>query len=120
MASLSKLKPGQIVYEVCNRLMGNTTIRTATVAAYRVHSVNVDEGYVVASVGSAEGDRPVKKYRTRAVAKWRVSRPYLVQSTMHGLFWLARKPEVEKARAEGRIHECSRYFLIKPSLPTSS
>lgn len=69
MARLSKLKPGQIVYDVRNRRMGNTMMRHKDV--FEVRIIEVFEDYVLASWNK----NPARMYYGTSMNGWKVKRP---------------------------------------------
>ncbi len=71
MASIKRLKPGQVVYSIESHKMGNTTITTRSLYQVEIIEVNEELGYVVASWN---GNEP-KRYFEHSIAKWRVKKP---------------------------------------------
>jgi hypothetical protein len=71
MATISRLTPGQIVYDRHRYQMGNTTMSAWGTWEVRIIEVHADKGWVLASWN---GNRP-QRYDTKAIAKWRVKRP---------------------------------------------
>ena len=69
MASISRLKPDQIVYSVERQKMGNTTISYG--ALYQVRILEVHEDHVIAFWNC---NRPQKFYES-SIKKWRVNEP---------------------------------------------
>lgn len=76
MATISKLTPGQVLFKVERRRMGNTTIRTSVVLRVRVIEVHPD--HVIASMNSNTS----RKYRANEVAKWKVNEPVMIKAGM--------------------------------------
>lgn len=71
MAAISRIKPGQTLYDVTKQQMGNTTLRRTAVFQVKVTEVDPDGKFVMASWNA----NPARKYRPNQVAKWRVSKP---------------------------------------------
>lgn len=69
MATISRLVPGQIVYSVELRRMGNTLLREQSI--FEVRICEVHEDYVIASWN---GNKP-GKYWKHSIATWRVKKP---------------------------------------------
>jgi len=99
MATLSKLKPGQILFETTRRTMGNTTMKTTSV--YRIEVKEVHEDHVIASWN---GNTP-KRYPQFKIGGWRVTKPIMVESRTMGSMRVAHRDEIAQARAEGRLVE---------------
>lgn len=74
MATISKLKPGQILYDKHKYKMGNTNI--STWGLWHVKVLEVHEDYIVASWN---GNRPEKMYSQR-VSKLKVKEPKMPES----------------------------------------
>ena len=73
MATISRLKPGQIVYNIVSQRMGNTTISRKCLQTIKIISVDVESGCVEAI---RDGHIP-RKYRRNDIKKWRVNKPEL-------------------------------------------
>lgn len=71
MATITRLKSGQIVWDVRRTTMGNTTIKTTSVFPILIEEVNVVEGWVRASWNS----NPSRKYYSKSIKKWKVNKP---------------------------------------------
>lgn len=71
MASINRLKPGQIVYEVRRSKCGNTTVSRGNLYELKIIKVNLDENYVIASWNG----NPAQTYRERSIKKWKVKKP---------------------------------------------
>lgn len=71
MATLNKLKVGQVVYNVMVRRMGNTTVRREAVFPVRIVSIDLEKRCVVASWNH---NSPVR-FSERHVNKWRLKEP---------------------------------------------
>jgi hypothetical protein len=71
MASINRLKPGQIVFSIERQRMGKTTIKRNFLFEVTIVGVNLEERYVMASWN---GNTP-KKFLPQDVKKWRVNRP---------------------------------------------
>lgn len=69
MASINRLKPGQIVYSVIKQKMGRTTISVGSL--YTVLIKEVHEDYVIASWNG----NPPHKYYLNEIKKWKVKKP---------------------------------------------
>lgn len=69
MASINRLKPGQVVFSIESYKMGNTNVRCR--GLYEVRVVEIGDGFVIASWN---GNAPQKFYETD-IKKWRVKRP---------------------------------------------
>lgn len=88
MATISKLKPGQILYTVTRGRLGNTTLRTVRVHDVKIIEVDPDGKFVVASWN---GNRS-EKYHRGDVSTWKVSKPVTIEG-MFGSERLASKAE---------------------------
>jgi hypothetical protein len=71
MATLSKLTPGQKLYSVHRRKMGNTTISCGMLSEVCVIEVHADDGYVLAS---CDGCNP-RRYYERELKNLKVNKP---------------------------------------------
>lgn len=71
MASINRLKPGQIVFSIESYKMGNTNIRCKGLWEVRIVEVNLQNNFVIASWNG----NPPKKFLLRDIKKWRVKRP---------------------------------------------
>lgn len=69
MATISRLKPGQIVWRVLRRKMGNTTVSCGDLFQGKI--VEVHEDHVIASWN---GNKPEKFY-PHQIKNWKVNRP---------------------------------------------
>ncbi len=69
MASINRLKPGQIVYSVERVKMGN--VKMSYGALYKVEIVEVHEDHVIASWN---GNSP-RKFGEASIKKWKVKQP---------------------------------------------
>ena len=69
MASINRLKPGQVVYDIQRQKMGNTTVSRGVL--YEVKILEVHEDFVLASWNS---NKP-QKYFLRSIQAWRVKKP---------------------------------------------
>lgn len=107
MATTTKLEPGQIVYSMERRRLGNTTLRTTAVIPVRI--VQVYGAYVIASWN---GNAP-RRFPQRRVSSWKVNKPIMVRIRGRA-DWLrpATKAEAGQAHAEGQLHEGSYYIWI--------
>jgi len=86
--SITKLKPGMVVYDAHSQKMGNTTMRTMGV--WPVKIVEVHENSVIASWNG----NPPRIYWARSGGKfpWRANEPKLVKSGFG--YRLAKRGEV--------------------------
>lgn len=71
MATISKLKPEQVVYERRKQKMGNTTMSRVALYSIRITEVDPEGQFVMASWN---GNTP-RKYREADVKKWLVNKP---------------------------------------------
>ena len=71
MASINKLSPGQTVYSVERRRMGNTTIRIGSLFGVKIISVDVENHKVVASWNG----NPPKVFYAKSIKAWKVKKP---------------------------------------------
>jgi hypothetical protein len=71
MAKISRMEPGQELYEVRRQKMGNTTVSRGVLFRIRIIEVDPEGRWVLASWNS----NPVCKYRQRDADAWRVSKP---------------------------------------------
>lgn len=71
MASIKRLKPGQVVYEICRQKMGNTKATRGCLFEIRIVEADPEGDWVLASWNH----NPVRKYSQRQANKWRVSKP---------------------------------------------
>jgi sRNA-binding regulator protein Hfq len=96
MTTISKLKPGDVLYDVHSHKMGNTT--ASTVGVWTVHVIEVFDRYIVASWN---GNPPERMFK-HTISKLRVKKPVLVKSGFGKR--LATRAELkamkEKANAE--------------------
>ena len=71
MATIHRLVPGQIVYQITRQAMGNTTVRRNVLYTIKIIEIDLDHGRVLISWN---GNRP--EWRTqRHVKAWRVRNP---------------------------------------------
>lgn len=71
MATISKLKVGQILYTLTAQKMGNTSVSRKVLHEVKVMEVDPEGAYVVAQWNH----NAPRKYRTREVARWKVKKP---------------------------------------------
>lgn len=73
MATISRLQPGQIVWQVVRQKMGNTRSTRGALFSLKIIEVHIDADppYVVASWNH---NKP-EQYYERSVKKWRVKKP---------------------------------------------
>ena len=98
MAAFKNIKPGQILFTVSRRKMGNTNLSSIVVHRVCVVSVDEDRQTVMASWNG----NPPREYRIREYSKWKVSEPVTVP-TFGGLGKrLATREEKAAIKAAGR------------------
>lgn len=88
MASIKKLKVGQVLYTVSKSRAGNTMLRTVNVHEVKVEEIDPEGHYVIARWNY---NRP-EKYRAGDVSTWKISKPITVPSVF-GTRRLATKEE---------------------------
>jgi hypothetical protein len=71
MATISRLKPDQIVYSLIRRYVGNTMLRETYLFEVRIISIDPNGKWVEASWN---GNRPTRCYASEAKA-WKVKKP---------------------------------------------
>lgn len=71
MATMNKLVPGLVLYQVVRRKMGNTTLSTDATFPVRVISVDLMKRRVLASWNG----NPPRLYTERQVLRWRRTPP---------------------------------------------
>lgn len=71
MATLKRLKLNQVLYSVRKQRAGNTKVWRTAIFEVKILEINVEEGYVQASVNH----NPPQKYQEMHVKKWRVKKP---------------------------------------------
>ena len=71
MASINRLKPGQIVFSIESYKMGNTNIRCKGLWEVRIVEVNLERNFVIASWNG----NPPRKFLPQDIKKWRVNEP---------------------------------------------
>lgn len=86
MATIGKLKPGQTVWSVESRRMGNTMMREKAIFAVRI--IEVHEQSVIASWN---GNKP-GTFGLKSIQKWRVNKPERKPNIFDRAFELTRKP----------------------------
>ena len=72
MATINRLKPGQVLYEVSRERAGNTLRSRTAIRQVVIDEVNVEEGWVIARWNVIN---PPRKYYADTVKKWRVNDP---------------------------------------------
>ena len=88
MPRISNIKPGQVLWSLSRRQMGNTTMRTLSAHRITVTEVHeVHEDHVIGHGG--------RRYSAREVSRWKVNEPITVNS-LTGRTRLAT-PEEKKA-----------------------
>lgn len=95
MATISKLKPGDVHYDVRSQKMGN--MPTTTMACWTVRVIEVHERHIIASWN---GNTP-RHMNSMAVQKLRVIKPVMVDSGL-GRKRLATRAEL-KAMKEAKL-----------------
>lgn len=80
MATISKLKPEQVVYERRRQKMGNTTMSRTALYSIRIIEVDPEGQFVTASWN---GNTP-RKFREADVKKWLVNKPE-PKGSSHGM-----------------------------------
>lgn len=76
MATISKLKVGQTLYDKHKYRAGNTTMMVWGLWTVTVHSIDPDHRWIEASWNS----NTIRKYYARDVAKWRVKEPKMPET----------------------------------------
>ena len=71
MATITKLKPGQVVYSIQSQRMGNTVLNRRACFTVQIAEVNIDQGWVLASW---TGNTPTRYYAD-SIRKWKVRKP---------------------------------------------
>jgi SOS-response transcriptional repressor LexA len=71
MATITRIKPGQVLFTVTRQKMGNTTISRGVMHRVVVKEVDPDGRFVIASWN---GNAACKFYE-RDVARWKVNEP---------------------------------------------
>lgn len=71
MATLSKIKPGQILWSVIRRKMGNTSMSTDSLHKVKVLEVDIEAGFALVSWN---GNAPTKYYE-RQLKSLKVNEP---------------------------------------------
>ena len=92
MATISRLKPGQTVWDAHKYKMGNTRLFTWGTWPVYVHEVDPDGQWVRASWNG----NPDERFYARRVAKWRVIKPEM-ESCGFGQERPVRRKSGEKA-----------------------
>lgn len=86
-----KLQPGMTVYDVGSHQMGNTTLKTISVWAVKIVSVDPEKRSVQASWNG----NPVRTFHEGSYSKWKAKRPVLIRTAMGAL----RRPTREELKA---------------------
>jgi hypothetical protein len=71
MATISKLQPGQVLYELRRQKMGNTTVSRTACFTVRVVEVAPDHSFIMASWNN----NSPRKYREGDVKRLKVKKP---------------------------------------------
>jgi hypothetical protein len=71
MATITRLKAGQIVWDLQRNTAGNTTMKRDDLYEVKIIKVNLEENHVIASWN---GNKP-RRYNEREIKKWRVKEP---------------------------------------------
>lgn len=87
---IEKLQPGQVVYSVECRNMGNTKMKTTSVFKVQIVEIDPLKQWVMASWN---GNTP-RKYYNRIISKWREKKPVMISSPM-GSQRLATREEIK-------------------------
>jgi len=64
---IEKLKPGDVVYSVQRRKMGNTTMSTTVVYSVKIMTIDSERRFVIASING----NPPREYFPGQLSKWR-------------------------------------------------
>lgn len=97
MANISKLKPGQIVWNIRRHKMGNTTVRTLSV--YEIRVISVGEFSVLASWNG----NPAKHYTQRDIEKWKLKQPVTIPTWNGYGARLATREEIKAMKEKGKL-----------------
>jgi hypothetical protein len=97
---IEKLLPGQVVYSVERRKMGNTTMKTTSVFKVRIVEIDPEKQWVLASWN---GNTPSKFYR-RTVGKWREKKPVMIIGNF-GSQRLATREEIKAMEQAKKLRE---------------
>lgn len=92
---INQCTPGQIVYSVERRQMGNTALRTTSVFSVYIREVDPEGKWVMASWNG----NPARKFYSAAVSKWKKEKPLLVGNMRTG-YRLATKEEIKQRGEE--------------------
>lgn len=82
MASLDKIKSGQVLFAVVRGRMGNTTVRETRVYVVKVLEIDLDKRRIFASWNS---NTPEWFYE-RSVEKWKVNKPEVKKNLFDRVF----------------------------------
>ena len=93
---IEKLQPGQVVYSVERRKMGNTTLSTISVFNVCVKEIDPEKRWVLASWNG----NPPQKFYLKSVSRWRATKPVLVSSFGGMRQRLATREEIKALKAE--------------------
>ncbi len=113
MPAISKLKPGQVLYDVSRVCMGNTAART--IAVRLVHVVEVHDDHIVASWNS----NSPREYSEHQVKHWKVQKPSVVKSTYGFGMRLATRDEIQVAKLNGTAQESISYISVPRFVDTT-
>jgi hypothetical protein len=94
MATLSKLKPGDVLWDVHSYKMGNTTM--STMGCWPVRIVEVHETYVMASWNG----NPPERMNSMRIQRYRVSEPVMIREGF-GRSRLATRAELKAMKEKG-------------------
>lgn len=94
---IGSLKPGDVVWDVCRRKMGNTTAPMVVIYEVRICFVETSIMDTVIITASWNGN-PARRYRERDARRWRRQKPVLIRSAM-GRARLATRDEVKAMKA---------------------
>jgi len=95
---IDQLQPGQRVYNVIRRRMGNTTLRDTAVFSIVVKEIDPAGRWVLASWNS----NPPEKFHATQVSKWKKDKPVTV-AIGFGASRLATREELKLIKAQKEI-----------------
>jgi hypothetical protein len=81
MATISRLKPGQVVYSLERQRMGNTTMTIKVCYSIQITEIDPDQKWVMASWNS----NPPRRFYERSVRKWKIKKPEPKGTIMGGI-----------------------------------
>jgi hypothetical protein len=95
MATMSKLKPGDVLYDVHRTKMGNTT--ASTMGCWIVRVIEVHGTYIIASWNG----NPPRRMFEHSIKKLRVNKPVFVKSGFGKRLATCDEIKAMKAEKEG-------------------